>query len=135
MRITAEEISETEKFEVSLDQPVTQKTVLQSRDVLRINQIPGWRRTEFVTMEGEVLFPGTYALLPGERLSEVLLRAGGLSNLGSAEGAIYTNMAARDAQLQQAKQYLGELQRSTLFAKGQNKPNLAVLEESIEREF
>ena len=65
MRITAEEISETEKFEVSLDQPVTQKTVLQSRDVLRINQIPGWRRNEFVTVEGEVLFPGTYALLPG----------------------------------------------------------------------
>ena len=135
MRITAEEISETEKFEVSLAQPVTQKTVLQSRDVLRINQIPGWRRTEFVTMEEEVLFPGTYALLPGERLSEVLSRAGGLSNLGSAEGAIYTNMAARDAQLQQAKQYLGELQRSTLFAKGQNKLNLAVLEESIEREL
>lgn len=54
---------------------------LQPYDIVSVRQSPAFRVQRFVTIEGEVNFPGQYVLLSeGERLSEVIKRAGGATS-------------------------------------------------------
>lgn len=57
----------------------TANAMLKPGDVLSIRQMTGWRDIgSSVTLTGEVAHPGGYGIIPGERLSSVLRRAGGL---------------------------------------------------------
>ena len=52
--------------------------VLQPYDVVSVRKSPSFHVQEFVRIEGEVAFPGNYVLLEeGERLSDLIKRAGG----------------------------------------------------------
>jgi protein involved in polysaccharide export with SLBB domain len=53
-----------------------------------------------VTLEGEVSRPGTYTIAPGERLSQVLERAGGITDQGSLRAAVF--LRASTARREQA---------------------------------
>ncbi|MEY2414437.1 MAG: hypothetical protein QOD84_3043, partial [Acidobacteriaceae bacterium] len=51
---------------------------LHDGDVLTIRQLSGWNdRGASISVQGEVVHPGTYGIQEGERLSSVLERAGG----------------------------------------------------------
>ncbi|MEY4589625.1 MAG: hypothetical protein RL497_1701 [Pseudomonadota bacterium] len=79
---------------------------LQAADTLQIKQIPLWKNKESVTVGGEVIFPGTYSILPGETLMDVLTRAGGLTPHAHAEGAVFSRKDLReleDARIQDMK--------------------------------
>jgi polysaccharide export outer membrane protein len=57
-----------------------QNVVLRTGDKVYIRKIPGWKLQDQVKVEGEVRFPGTYALrTKEEKLSEVIKRAGGMT--------------------------------------------------------
>lgn len=61
---------------------------LQPYDVVYVRKSPGYVEQQNVTIEGEVLFEGTYTLSKkSERISEVIARAGGLTKTGYAAGA------------------------------------------------
>jgi polysaccharide biosynthesis/export protein len=52
--------------------------VLGNGDVLAVRELPNWEDLgASITLRGEVVHPGGYGIRPGERLSSVLLRAGG----------------------------------------------------------
>ncbi len=54
--------------------------VLNNGDVLSIRQVSGWEDLgASIMVRGEVVHPGTYGIRPGERLSSVLMRAGGFA--------------------------------------------------------
>ncbi len=72
--------------------------VLQEGDSLRVQQIPLWKEKETVVLEGEFLHPGTYAILPGETLIDVIQRAGGLTAQAYPLGAIFTRQELREAE-------------------------------------
>lgn len=56
--------------------------VLEPLDVVIIRPNPGYQEQRLVRLEGEVLYPGPYVLLKRqEKLSSVIGRAGGLTNL------------------------------------------------------
>ena len=138
MTVSAEQKSGTEIIDVSLQRSNDLKLRLQSRDVLRVNQMPGWRRPERVNIEGEVLFPGTYALVPGERISDLLQRAGGLSSSGFAQGAVYTNRLAKEQQLQQVRRYIHQLDKQTTSARVsglEQESDLQGLSETVENDL
>ena len=62
---------------------------LNNGDVLSIRQRPGWEDLgASVTIRGEIVHPGSYGIRPGERLSSVLLRAGGFGPRAYAYGAV-----------------------------------------------
>ncbi len=62
---------------------------LNNGDVLSIRQVPGWEDLgASITIRGEVLHPGSYGIRPGERLSSVLTRAGGLAPGAYPYGAV-----------------------------------------------
>ena len=63
---------------------------LQPYDVVTVKQMPEWGRVEEVELLGELRFPGKYYIRRGESLKSVLGRAGGLTSLAFAEGAVFT---------------------------------------------
>ncbi|MGH8232528.1 MAG: SLBB domain-containing protein [Steroidobacteraceae bacterium] len=63
---------------------------LQAFDRLSIKQVSGWTEQDQVTLKGEVRFPGTYTIQPGETLHSVIDRAGGLTQFSFVDGSIFT---------------------------------------------
>ena len=64
---------------------------LQPYDVVSVRRSPAFRTQKFVRIEGEVAFPGEYVLLTeGERLSDLLRRAGGKTGRAFLHGSTLT---------------------------------------------
>jgi protein involved in polysaccharide export with SLBB domain len=62
---------------------------LRPYDVLVIKPIAQWTEPGNIEVLGEVRFPGKYPIHQGETLSSVLHRAGGLTDIAFAYGAVY----------------------------------------------
>ncbi|EAQ96642.2 SLBB domain-containing protein [Congregibacter litoralis] len=71
---------------------------LQPRDQLAVSLRTGWSETASITLRGEIVKPGVYAIGPDETLCEVLQRAGGLTESAYAFGAEFTRQSVRDIQ-------------------------------------
>ena len=62
--------------------------VLKPYDEIYVRKSPGFYKQQNVYVEGEVLFAGTYSLSKkNERVSEIIKKAGGLSNMAYPQGA------------------------------------------------
>jgi protein involved in polysaccharide export with SLBB domain len=77
---------------------------LAAYDYLNIKQISRWGNQEEVTLQGEFVFPGTYPIRPGEPLSSVIARAGGLTEFAFVQGSVFTRADLRETQREQAQQ-------------------------------
>jgi polysaccharide biosynthesis/export protein len=84
--------------------------VLQPFDYLVVKELPQWSEQATIKLEGEVRFPGTYPIKRGEKLSSVLQRAGGLTDLAFAEGAIFTRKSLREREAAQVATLADRLQ-------------------------
>jgi protein involved in polysaccharide export with SLBB domain len=72
---------------------------LNNGDVLTIRELPGWNDLgASIRVMGEVKNPGTYGIRPGEKLSSVLQRAGGLQPDAYAYGAVLQRTQVRELQ-------------------------------------
>jgi polysaccharide export outer membrane protein len=74
---------------------------LQPFDNLSIKEVPEWGEQEFVTLLGEVRFPGRFAIKRGETLKSVLERAGGLTEYAFPEGSVFTRRELREREQKQ----------------------------------
>ena len=74
---------------------------LVAHDRLRISLVPGWDADWSVTLEGEVKYPGQYQVLRGETLSELLKRAGGLTEYAFPQGAIFLRKSLKEREREQ----------------------------------
>ena len=88
---------------------------LQPYDEVYVRRSPGYTEQQNVTLEGEVLFAGTYTLSKkSQRLSEIIKQAGGLSNTAYAKGARLIRQrtpeerARQEALLQAARRSTGK---------------------------
>lgn len=62
--------------------------VLKPFDVVSIRSAEGYQVQKQVKLEGEVLYPGTYTIMQkNERISDLIKRAGGLTQTAYADGA------------------------------------------------
>ena len=75
--------------------------MLQPFDYLVIKEVTFWSEQEFVTLAGEVRFPGKYPVARGETLRSVVLRAGGLTAHAFAEGSVFTRNDLREREQRQ----------------------------------
>lgn len=73
---------------------------LQSDDVLIVRGVTDWEDAtdKFITLKGEVRFPGIYSLARGEKLSSVIARAGGYTEKAYLRGAKFTRRSVREMQ-------------------------------------
>ena len=71
-----------------IDEDTTGSFLLQDNDIVFVRKNPHWQLQRNVTVDGEVVFPGTYSLETNEeRLSHIIRRAGGLKETAYPEGA------------------------------------------------
>ncbi|MCH5229058.1 MAG: SLBB domain-containing protein [Muribaculaceae bacterium] len=82
----------SETFSLSVENGLAknngQEFVLMPFDVITVYTSPGYEAQQFVNIEGEVLFAGSYALEKrNERLSELVKRAGGIIDGAYMKGA------------------------------------------------
>jgi len=97
-------INPNDRLEVNLSAALSGDTKndipLRDGDILTIRQLPRWTDIgSSMTVRGEVLHPGTYGIEPGERLSSVLARSGGLGSEAYAYGAVLMRREVRDIEL------------------------------------
>lgn len=94
-------------IEVNLsDKPVQ----MEPGDTLQVKQIPLWKQKETVELVGEVMFPGTYTILPGETLLDVLTRAGGITPHAYPKGAVFSRLELRELEQQRLRELKDKLQ-------------------------
>jgi len=91
--------------------------VLQPYDRLFVKRIPDWRPDKYVSLSGEVLFPGRYIIKKGERLSSVVERAGGFKEEAYLRGAVFTRERVRAMQQQSLIEMADRMERE-LMASG-----------------
>tara|TARA_B110000261_G_scaffold7780_1_gene7908 strand:+ start:58 stop:2553 length:2496 start_codon:yes stop_codon:yes gene_type:complete len=68
---------------------------LQPSDYVEFRTIPDFRETQTISLEGEFVFPGTYAFDKGENLSSVIQRAGGFTDEAFVGGSIFLREALK----------------------------------------
>ena len=80
------------QFDINADlshTPGAATFVLQPFDEITVRKAPGYTRQAYVEIDGEVMYPGSYAInSKGERISDILRRAGGLRPEAYPEGAL-----------------------------------------------
>ena len=103
--IDAQQHQTIKHFNIALSE--SHNFVLQEEDSIHIKQLPNWKGSETVVIEGEVMFPGTYTIQRGETLSQVIQRAGGLNDYAFIEASIFSRAELRELE----KIRLDELQQ------------------------
>ncbi len=88
-----------------------QDIVLHPDDEVKIFTIPKWNEQQKVVLKGEVKFPGVYTIEPGEKLVNVLQRAGGFTQNAFIKGAVFTRESIRKQQIKQYNNTLARLKR------------------------
>ncbi len=84
---------------------------LHDGDVLTIRQLAGWNdRGASISVQGEVIHPGTYGIQEGERLSSVLERAGGFRADAYPYGIIFERVQVRDLEEKNRSQLVRQVQ-------------------------
>ena len=87
---------------------------LEPLDQVRISRIPNWSYGDSVELTGSVVFPGTYPIVPGEKLSSVLSRAGGIADNGFSQGAVLVKVEAKKREQAQLQNLIASIQRNVL---------------------
>jgi protein involved in polysaccharide export with SLBB domain len=105
----ASELLEIDLAAVRRGDPAADVT-LQAFDALTIKELPEWGKQDYISLRGEVRFPGTYPIRRGETLRSVLERAGGLTSLAFTQGAVFTRRELLEREQQQIDQLTERLQ-------------------------
>jgi protein involved in polysaccharide export with SLBB domain len=83
---------------------------LRPQDYLNIKVVPNWGEEEVVEIQGEVTFPGVYPLIQGETLTELLSRAGGLTQYAFPNGVIFIREELQEREGEQLENLANRLE-------------------------
>jgi protein involved in polysaccharide export with SLBB domain len=96
-----------------LDGDKTADKILMPGDLVNVKTLSGWHDIgASVTLSGEVEHAGTYGIVPGERLSSVLQRAGGLRPDAYPYAAIMERVQVRQLNEQAREQMIQRIEET-----------------------
>lgn len=120
-------LAEIFHIDISKDLKITGENsdmILMPFDHVIVRRSPGFQRERLVRVEGEVFYPGEYAIAnANERISDLLKRAGGLNQFAYPKGAslIRRNEFYKFPSDNQVKsENLSDLKRNSLKRQGRN---------------
>ncbi len=91
---------------------------LRDGDVLTVPQQAGWKDIgAVVAVRGEVRNPGVYGIQPGERLSSMLKRVGGLLPTAYPQAAVFERVEVRELQAKSRQDLIQRLEQETTMVK------------------
>jgi len=95
-----------------------QNLSLHDGDVLTVPQLAGWNDIgAVVTLRGEVRKPGVYGIRPGDRLSSLIKRAGGLLPTAYPRAAVFERNDVRELQQKSREELLQRLEQESTVVK------------------
>jgi len=103
-----------EVFNVNLKDIIKSNYKIYPDDEVKIFPISNWRDKKYITLRGEVKYPGRYAINSGEKLASVIKRAGGFTKNAFIEGAIFTRENVKKLQEEQIKESLDKLKNRAI---------------------
>lgn len=111
-----------------LDGDSTQNLELEPGDVVTIFskadiRVPQAQQTKFVRLEGEFKASGTYSVLPGETLRQLVARAGGLTPGAYLYGSQFTRESTKVIQQHRLNDYAADLDRRIKLAEANSTSN------------
>lgn len=120
-RITiTQEGPETSRIYINLSRALSgsprDNILLRPNDYVFIRSIPDWRLYQLVKIEGQVQYPGNYAIKQGETLSSLLTRAGGFTNRAYNKGAFFTREVVKKMQIEHLKRVVDRIEAEMLSA-------------------
>ena len=87
--------------------------ILEPYDQVYVRKSPGYQKQANVTIEGEILYEGTYSLTnKSERLTELVQKAGGITKFAYARGAKLMRRA-NDEELKRMKEVIDMMKRES----------------------
>jgi protein involved in polysaccharide export with SLBB domain len=92
----------------------TANLTLETNDYIFVRAVPQWDLYKTVTIGGEVLYPGTYTIKKGDRLSSLIERAGGFTDKAFLKGAVFTRASVAKLQQEQVGRMVDDLERDLL---------------------
>src|SRR5260370_3916305 len=95
-----------------------QNLMLHDGDVLTVPQQAGWSDMgAAVTLRGEVRKPGVYGIRPGDHLSSLLKRAGGMLPTAYPRAAVFERTEVRELQQKSRQELIQRLEQETTVLK------------------
>ncbi|MBF0132029.1 MAG: SLBB domain-containing protein [Magnetococcales bacterium] len=129
--------STVDLFKVIQGDPAADQ-ILQPYDIVIIKQNPKWAEVNSVIIEGNVRFPGVYPIQPGEKLTQAVERAGGLTELAYPESAVFTRKALKEKERRENHNLIARMETQlmqTLYNKQSDKeaaaPTTVMIEELV----
>jgi len=95
---------------ISIDKDI----ILQAGDTLFVKREPKLTEKKMVTVKGQVRFPGTYPIIEGEHLSDLIQRAGGYTKEAFLPGAVFNRKSIKEVQEKMRKRFIEREQRTLL---------------------
>ena len=99
---------------IVLDMAKDGNFIINPHDSILIPMIKNASLVEKVTITGEVAYPGTYTIRQGEKVSDLIQRAGGFSEYAYFYGAKYTSEKARLIQQKSIDEMISKLRLSIM---------------------
>ena len=130
---TAAAEGELTRIQVSEQGPVTTRTMvnlreaidgkgrflLQRDDYIFVRTVPDWNLYRSARITGRILYPGSYAVKQGERLSSLIERAGGFTEDAFPRGAVFIRDSVRVQQQKSIDDMILRLEREMAAAANQ----------------
>lgn len=113
-------VAEIFEFPINVNIEITDDAssfVLEPYDIVTIRQSPGFTRQVTVEVEGEVKYPGNYAIkVRDERISDLINRAGGMTSYGYSKGAVLIRRTEFHASQEENNSAVLNQKKETLLA-------------------
>jgi len=106
----------------------TQNIVLNRMDLVSVKS--NFKIPAIVKLVGEIVRPGVYRIKPGERLSSVLIRAGGFTDKAFLRGAVFTRTSVEIAEKRRLVEFV-TFQEQLLLADTTQKNDLTLRREQL----
>ena len=130
LAVTASDQAELTRVTPSLDGPVNERftinivqamqgdpqhnLALQQGDTLTVLVIPSWKSQIRVGIAGEVQRPGVYSMFDGDKLSDLIERAGGFTPKAFLRGALFTRRSVAAEQREALRDMADNMERELL---------------------
>ncbi|MBS1190196.1 MAG: hypothetical protein H6R10_1988 [Rhodocyclaceae bacterium] len=98
------------------------KITLQPGNIVLVRKRFTDQETGLVRLSGEFAHPGAYEIRRGERLSELMARAGGITQAAYPYGTIFLRQSIKEEKKQYYQKAARELQDSIIFAMTRQRP-------------
>jgi len=115
-------VARTNRITLSLNAPNGAGYILLPHDQVRVNDIHTVVGVGSVTVQGQVRNVGVYQITRGEHLSDLLARAGGLTDVAYPYGTVFLRRSAAEQEQDAYRREAKEIQNQLLLAMSRRDP-------------